>query len=55
MRCLEEVRDWMRSNDVPADAWVTDATLLRFCRARKFDAEKTITMYDNYLKFRAEK
>ena len=32
-----------------ANPWFTDQYLLRFCRARKFDAGKTIKMWDEFI------
>ena len=35
--------------------WIDDAFLLRFCRARKFELEKVVEMFENYLEFRHDK
>jgi len=40
----------MGCNDPPYD----DAYLLRFLRARKFDLAKTLTMWNNFIKWRKE-
>ena len=41
-------------NQIPRNPWVTDRTLLHFCRAKKFDADETIEMYKKNLEFRKE-
>lgn len=34
--------------------WHTDSFLLKFCRARKFELEKIIEMFSNYMQYRKE-
>ena len=34
--------------------WYNDAYLLKFCRARKFDLDKVIEMWSNFMEYRRE-
>ena len=34
--------------------WFDDAYLLRFCRARKFQIDAIIVMFENFIKWREE-
>jgi hypothetical protein len=45
------VKDVMKLTDTKWDDWY----LLRFCRARKFDLPKVITMWENFINWRKEK
>jgi len=39
-------------NNVTVNPWHVDSFLLRFCRARKFDLDKIILMFSNYMEYR---
>ena len=42
------------TNNISQNPWFDDAFLLKYCRARKFDLEKIIVMFTDYMKFREE-
>jgi hypothetical protein len=52
--CLDEMRNWVKKEELTSDPFIDDYYLLRFLRARKFDMEKTQLMFTNYLKWRKE-
>jgi len=56
-RVLAKVREHFKASVAPdglAEKYrLDDRTLLTFCRARNFDADKTIAMIDDHLKWRA--
>ena len=41
-------------NNVTENPWMNDPFLLRFCRARKFDLDKIIIMFSNYMQYRKD-
>lgn len=49
---LDQMKDWIHSNDITHNPWHGDYFLLKFCRARKFDLEKVIEMFTNYMEYR---
>ena len=51
---LNKFKEWYAQNHGRLNPWFTDQYLLRFCRARKFDLDKIILMFDNFMKMRAE-
>lgn len=53
--CFKQFKEWINVNDVINNPWCTiDESLLRFCRARKFDLDKVIEMFNNYIKYRED-
>ena len=48
------MKEWRYENNAPQNPWITDATLAKFCRARKFDTARAIEMFKNFLKYREE-
>lgn len=41
-------------NSITENPWFNDSFLLRFCRARKFDLDKIIVMFTDYIKYRTD-
>jgi hypothetical protein len=41
-------------NNITENPWFNDMFLLRFCRARKFDLDKVILMFTNYIQYRKD-
>jgi hypothetical protein len=52
--CLDEMRNWVKKEELTSDPFIDDYYLLRFLRARKFDMDKTQLMFTNYLKWRED-
>lgn len=48
------MKQWIADEELTENPWFTDTFLLRFCRARKFDLEKSKVMFQNYLQYRQE-
>ena len=49
---FEQFKAWVEQNNVTCNPWHTDSFLLKFCRARKFDLDKIVEMFTNYMKYR---
>jgi len=47
-----QFKQWIEMNNVTCNPWHVDSFLLRFCRARKFDLDKIIIMFSNYMEYR---
>ena len=50
-QCLDKLKAQMlkKGNLEHENPWFTDQYLLKFCRARKFDATKTLKMWEDYI------
>lgn len=53
-KALETFRKYIKDNNVTDHPQYDDYYLLRFLRARKFDMEKTILMFNNFMEWRKE-
>jgi len=51
---LNQFKEWIKQNDITHNPWHNDVHFLKFCRARKFDLEKIIEMFSNYMAYRNE-
>ena len=51
---LEVFRKYIKDNNVTDHPQYDDYYLLRFLRARKFDMEKTLLMFNNFMTWRKE-
>jgi hypothetical protein len=51
---LEVFRKYIKDNNVTDHPQYDDYYLLRFLRARKFDMEKTLLMFNNFMNWRKE-
>ena len=51
---LEVFRKYIKDNNITDHPQYDDYYLLRFLRARKFDMEKTILMFNNFMTWRKE-
>lgn len=49
---FENFKQWIVMNNITENPWFNDMFLLRFCRARKFDLDKIILMFSNYIEYR---
>jgi len=45
---------WIADNNITENPWFNETFYLKFCRARKFDLEKVIIMFTDYIKYREE-
>jgi hypothetical protein len=52
--CLKNFKEWIEKNEATKNPWHIDEFLLKFCRARKFDIDKVIEMFKNYMEYRSE-
>jgi len=50
--CFNQFKQWIQMNNATCNPWHTDSFLLKFCRARKFDLDKVILMFSNYMEYR---
>ena len=48
------MKEWIASNDITHNPWHGDYFLLKFCRARKFELEKVVEMFTNYMQYRKD-
>jgi len=53
-KALEQFRKYIKDNNITDHPQYDDYYLLRFLRARKFDMEKTILMFTNFMDWRKE-
>lgn len=54
-KTLDQLKEWIVAENLASlDRW-DDYDLTRFCRARKYDLEKVKVMFENMIKWRAEK
>jgi len=53
-RALEHFRKYIKDNNVTDHPQYDDYYLLRFLRARKFDMEKTLLMFNTFIEWRKE-
>lgn len=53
-KVLQDLKDYIASNNLKVTSWVTDEYLLRYCRARQFNSKKVIDMYQNTYNWRQE-
>ncbi len=53
-RSLEHFRKYIKDKEITEHPQYDDYYLLRFLRARKFDMEKTILMFTNFMDWRKE-
>ena len=51
---LAQFKKWITDNKITENPWHDDVFFLKFCRARKFDLEKMIEMFTNYMEYRKE-
>ena len=51
---LDQFKKWIEDNNITENPWHKDYFLLKFCRARKFDLDKIIEMFTNYMAYRKE-
>ena len=51
---LEVFRKYIKDNNITDHPQYDDYYLLRFLRARKFDMEKTILMFNNFMNWRKD-
>lgn len=51
---LEVFRKYIKDNNITDHPQYDDYYLLRFLRARKFDMEKTLLMFNNFMNWRKE-
>jgi hypothetical protein len=51
---FRQFKEWITVNKITENPWHTDPFLLRFCRARKFELDKIIIMFSNYMAYRKE-
>ena len=47
--CFNKFKEWITVNDITHNPWHDDCFFLKFCRARKFEIEKVIEMFNNYI------
>jgi hypothetical protein len=52
--CFGQFKEWIEKNNATKNPWHIDEFLLKFCRARKFDIDKVIEMFKNYMEYRTE-
>ena len=52
--CLDKFKLWIKNNNYDENPWFNDSFYLKFCRARKFDYEKIILMFGDYMNYRKE-
>ena len=50
---LAQFKQFVASRGEHENPWFIDTTLLKFCRARKFDLEKIQIMWADYMGYRA--
>lgn len=50
--CFNQFKQWIQMNNATSNPWHTDSFLLKFCRARKFELDKVILMFSNYMEYR---
>lgn len=53
-RALEEFKNYIKTNNITDHPQFDDYYLLRFLRARKFEMDKTIQMFNNFIEWRKE-
>lgn len=53
-RALEQFRKYIKDNNITDHPQYDDYYLLRFLRARKFEMDKTILMFNNFIEWRKE-
>ena len=53
-KALETFRKYIKDNNITDHPMYDDYYLLRFLRARKFDMDKTILMFTNFMDWRKE-
>ena len=53
-KALEIFRKYIKDNNITDHPQYDDYYLLRFLRARKFDMDKTILMFTNFMDWRKE-
>ena len=53
-QCLNELKEYIKANNLSQNPWFDDMYLLRFCRARKFDLKKVVEMFTNFCNWRKE-
>lgn len=53
-KVLEEFKLRIKKENITTDPRFDDYYLLKFCRARKFDLEKTVEMFTNFINWRTE-
>ena len=49
-----QFKKWIDGESVTVNPWHDDTFLLKFCRARKFDLDKIMLMFGEYMKYRKE-
>jgi len=54
LEVFNAVKKWVEENNITVNPWHDDNFLTKFCRARKFDFEKIMEMFSNYMKYREE-
>jgi CRAL/TRIO, N-terminal domain len=53
-RALEQFKKYIKDNSITDHPQYDDYYLLRFLRARKFEMEKTLLMFNNFMEWRKE-
>lgn len=53
-RALEQFKKYIKDNNITDHPQYDDYYLLRFLRARKFEMDKTILMFNNFMEWRRE-
>ena len=53
-RALEVFKKYIKDHNITDHPQFDDYYLLRFLRARKFDMEKTLLMFNNFIEWRKE-
>lgn len=53
-KALEQFKQYIKDNNITEHPQYDDYYLLRFLRARKFDMEKTLLMFNNFMEWRKE-
>jgi len=51
---LNQLKKWIINEKIDKNPRFNDAYLLKFCRARKFEINKVIEMFSNFLNYRKE-